>query len=79
MVQHLLLIMVAPPLHILGHEAEHVLYLVTGYRYFLPVIDAEPTQWRPTSHHARGRRPDHDRAGGQRNPRPRHSPWRRAR
>jgi cytochrome c oxidase assembly factor CtaG len=30
------------------HEAEHALYLVTGYLYFLPVIDAEPIRWRPT-------------------------------
>ncbi len=26
----------------------HALYLVTGYLYFLPVIDAEPIRWRPT-------------------------------
>jgi cytochrome c oxidase assembly factor CtaG len=27
-----------------AHEAEHALYLVTGYLYFLPVIDAEPSR-----------------------------------
>jgi putative copper resistance protein D len=31
------------------HEAEHVLYLVTGYLYFLPVIGAEPIRWRLTA------------------------------
>jgi cytochrome c oxidase assembly factor CtaG len=28
------------------HDAEHVLYLVTGYLYFLPVIGSEPLRWR---------------------------------
>ena len=28
------------------HQAEHVLYLVTGYLYFLPVIGSEPLRWR---------------------------------
>lgn len=28
------------------HEAEHALYLVAGYLYFLPVIGSEPVRWR---------------------------------
>ena len=28
------------------HEAEHVLYLVSGYLYFLPLIGREPIRWR---------------------------------
>ncbi len=28
------------------HDAEHVLYLVTGYLYFLPIIGSEPFRWR---------------------------------
>ncbi len=28
------------------HDAEHALYLVTGYLYFLPVIGSEPVRWR---------------------------------
>lgn len=28
------------------HDAEHVLYLVTGYLFFLPVIGSEPIRWR---------------------------------
>jgi cytochrome c oxidase assembly factor CtaG len=28
------------------HEAEHVLYLVAGYLYFLPLIGREPIRWR---------------------------------
>lgn len=28
------------------HEAEHVLYLVVGYLYFLPIIGSEPIRWR---------------------------------
>ncbi|HJY67137.1 MAG TPA: cytochrome c oxidase assembly protein [Streptosporangiaceae bacterium] len=28
------------------HEAEHVLYLVAGYLYFLPLIGREPIHWR---------------------------------
>jgi putative copper resistance protein D len=28
------------------HDAEHGLYLVTGYLYFLPVIGTEPIRWR---------------------------------
>lgn len=28
------------------HDAEHFLYLVTGYLYFLPVIGSEPVRWR---------------------------------
>jgi putative copper resistance protein D len=28
------------------HEAEHVLYLVSGYLYFLPLIGREPIHWR---------------------------------
>lgn len=28
------------------HDAEHVLYLVVGYLYFLPVIGSEPIKWR---------------------------------
>ncbi|MBV9204999.1 MAG: cytochrome c oxidase assembly protein [Actinobacteria bacterium] len=28
------------------HDAEHVLYLVVGYLYFLPVAGAEPIRWR---------------------------------
>ena len=28
------------------HDAEHVLYLVAGYLYFLPLIGSEPIRWR---------------------------------
>jgi cytochrome c oxidase assembly factor CtaG len=28
------------------HDAEHALYLVVGYLYFLPIIGAEPVRWR---------------------------------
>ena len=28
------------------HDAEHALYLVAGYLYFLPVIGSEPVRWR---------------------------------
>jgi putative copper resistance protein D len=28
------------------HESEHVLYLVVGYLYFLPLIGREPIRWR---------------------------------
>ncbi|MBV9444965.1 MAG: cytochrome c oxidase assembly protein [Streptosporangiaceae bacterium] len=28
------------------HEAEHVLYLVAGYLYFLPLVGREPIRWR---------------------------------
>src|ERR1700743_1389863 len=28
------------------HEAEHVLYLVVGYLYFLPLIGKEPVKWK---------------------------------
>ena len=28
------------------HDAEHVLYLVAGYLYFLPLIGREPIRWR---------------------------------
>lgn len=28
------------------HEAEHVLYLVAGYLYFLPLVGKEPIRWR---------------------------------
>jgi cytochrome c oxidase assembly factor CtaG len=28
------------------HEAEHVLYLVVGYLYFLPLVGHEPIKWR---------------------------------
>lgn len=28
------------------HDGEHILYLVTGYLYFLPVIGSEPLRWR---------------------------------
>jgi putative copper resistance protein D len=28
------------------HDAEHALYLLTGYLYFLPVIGSEPIRWR---------------------------------
>jgi cytochrome c oxidase assembly factor CtaG len=31
------------------HEAEHVLYLVAGYLYFLPIIGSEPIRWRLTA------------------------------
>ena len=30
----------------LVHNAEHVLYLVTGYLFFLPVVGSEPIRWR---------------------------------
>jgi putative copper resistance protein D len=29
-----------------AHDAEHAVYLVTGYLYFLPVIGSEPIRWR---------------------------------
>ncbi|HLI38232.1 MAG TPA: cytochrome c oxidase assembly protein [Streptosporangiaceae bacterium] len=29
-----------------AHEAEHVLYLVAGYLYFLPLVGREPIRWR---------------------------------
>jgi putative copper resistance protein D len=32
--------------HELLHDAEHLLYLVTGYLYFLPIVGAEPIRWR---------------------------------
>jgi putative copper resistance protein D len=28
------------------HDAEHVLYLVSGYLYFLPVLGSEPIRWK---------------------------------
>jgi putative copper resistance protein D len=28
------------------HNAEHVLYLVSGYLYFLPVLGSEPIRWK---------------------------------
>jgi len=28
------------------HQAEHVLYLVVGYLYFLPLIGKEPIRWK---------------------------------
>jgi len=28
------------------HDAEHALYLVTGYLFFLPVVGSEPIRWR---------------------------------
>jgi putative copper resistance protein D len=28
------------------HDGEHVLYLVTGYLFFLPIIGSEPIKWR---------------------------------
>ena len=28
------------------HDAEHALYLVAGYLYFLPVVGSEPVRWR---------------------------------
>jgi putative copper resistance protein D len=28
------------------HDAEHALYLVTGYLFFLPVLGSEPIRWR---------------------------------
>jgi putative copper resistance protein D len=28
------------------HDAEHVLYLVTGYLYFLPLLGSEPIRWK---------------------------------
>jgi putative copper resistance protein D len=28
------------------HDAEHVLYLVTGYLYFLPMLGSEPIRWK---------------------------------
>ena len=31
------------------HDAEHALYLVAGYLYFLPVIGSEPVRWRPSA------------------------------
>ena len=32
--------------HPLLHQAEHVLYLVAGYLYFLPLVGGEPIRWR---------------------------------
>jgi cytochrome c oxidase assembly factor CtaG len=32
--------------HPLAHDLEHVLYLVVGYLYFLPLIGHEPIRWR---------------------------------
>jgi len=32
--------------HPFVHESEHVLYLVVGYLYFLPLIGREPIRWR---------------------------------
>jgi putative copper resistance protein D len=29
------------------HDAEHALYLLTGYLFFLPVLGSEPIRWRP--------------------------------
>ena len=29
-----------------AHDAEHALYLVTGYLFFLPVVGSEPIRWR---------------------------------
>src|SRR5207237_3581349 len=28
------------------HDAEHALYLISGYLYFLPLIGREPVRWR---------------------------------
>lgn len=28
------------------HDAEHALYLVVGYLYFLPIVGSEPIRWR---------------------------------
>lgn len=30
------------------HAAEHLLYLVVGYLYFLPILGDEPIRWRPS-------------------------------
>ena len=30
----------------LAHNAEHALYLVAGYLYFLPIVGSEPVPWR---------------------------------
>jgi putative copper resistance protein D len=32
--------------HPIAHDLEHVLYLVVGYLYFLPLIGREPIRWR---------------------------------
>jgi putative copper resistance protein D len=32
--------------HAVAHDAEHALYLVAGYLYFLPLIGREPIRWR---------------------------------
>jgi cytochrome c oxidase assembly factor CtaG len=29
-----------------AHDAEHALYLIAGYLYFLPVVGSEPVRWR---------------------------------
>jgi putative copper resistance protein D len=34
--------------HGAAHDAEHCLYLLAGYLYFLPVIGSEPVRWRMT-------------------------------
>lgn len=32
--------------HPAAHDAEHVLYLVSGYLYFLPLLGSEPIRWK---------------------------------
>jgi cytochrome c oxidase assembly factor CtaG len=32
--------------HALAHDAEHALYLVSGYLFFLPIVGSEPIRWR---------------------------------
>ena len=32
--------------HPVLHDAEHVLYLVVGYLFFLPIVGSEPIRWR---------------------------------
>jgi putative copper resistance protein D len=31
------------------HDAEHALYLMTGYLYFLPIVGSEPIRWRTST------------------------------
>jgi cytochrome c oxidase assembly factor CtaG len=45
-VTHLTSFMNVALLHQNVHDAEHLLYLVAGYLYFLPVLGSEPIKWK---------------------------------
>ncbi|PZS02571.1 MAG: hypothetical protein DLM56_11710 [Pseudonocardiales bacterium] len=49
---HLTGLMTVVMTHRWAHDGEHLLYLVAGYLYFLPIVGDEPIRWRP-SHAAR--------------------------